>query len=94
MGACERLEHVVMRVDKTWDHNVARSVEHVVHLRRRPGAASDKLDDAAVIHHNAATSVLCKDCNRILNPNSHGESPCDLSEAANVGLYYALQSSR
>jgi hypothetical protein len=38
---------------------------------RRLGAASDKLDDATVIHHNAATGALRKDCDRVLNPHSH-----------------------
>ena len=86
MGPCERLEHVVMCVDKTWDHNVARSVEHSVHADRRPGAASDKLEDAAVINHNAATSVLRKNCDRVLNPHSHRRTPRDRSEkAASVG---------
>jgi hypothetical protein len=33
----------------------------------RLSAASDKLDDAAVIHHNAVTSALCKDCDRVFN---------------------------
>src|ERR1700757_1055019 len=87
MGAREGLEHVVMRVDETRDHNVARSVEHAVHASRRFSASSNELDDAAVIHHNAATGAFCKDCDRVLNPHSHGQAPRDLSEkVTSVGL--------
>jgi hypothetical protein len=93
MGACEGLEHVVMRVDETWDHNVARSVEHAVHAGHRLSAASDKLDDSAVIRYNAATGALRKDCDRVLNPHSHRRAPHDLSEkVASVGLRVNLRA--
>jgi hypothetical protein len=76
-----------MRIDKTWDHNVARRVEHSVDASRRHSAASDKLDDAAVIRHNAAIGALCKDCDRVFNPHSHQRVPRNISEkVARAGL--------
>jgi hypothetical protein len=69
MGACEGLEHVVVRVDETRDHSVARSVEHPVHAGRRLTAASDKLDNRPAIgrqqprHHSQ-----CRGLARAIGP--------------------------
>ena len=72
MGAGQRLEHVVVRVDEARDDDVPRRVEDGIDRRCGRGAGRQELDDAAILHDEAAGGVLRQDRQGGLDPLTHG----------------------
>jgi hypothetical protein len=68
MGAGQRLVEMMMGVDKSRQHDVARGVEGRIWANCRRSAAGDAFDDFRAFDDESALGAGCEDGERVLDP--------------------------